>query len=695
MWFEEQLYAQVLPEDLASILNNAGWEQFLKYRYVFKKRKSEKNKGDICADVRLFRSVGTDRKRRNLGIAFGYDTGNSIFSDGRIISEGSPLGFLGVGDGEKFEFRTPISPIDPDNIEVFVDGTQVSSKRYDVREYDGAIIFKVAPNEGTHITSHYKLDVSAPEPPSYLTFFTFSSVNLSRLIGAEAPKVIGDGDGVKKEFYLPAKPVKYNTLILYDNAEVVPAEDYDIDHTNGIITFKEAPSLGAELTARYVAVESGTTRSDAGDGDGEEVTFYTPNAPIATTGVKVYLNGEFVDPEEYKVDYDEGSVEFNTPPKLGVEVTIEYIDLTGGYPGGVTEITNDVTALDEFKVEKPEDLMDAVYRSLDYVTPSLPTVIDFTSEDRFGKGWQRDSYIHVWGNINRDRCVMFTRPDPAGNPETALFSPIYFGSLQSGYVNKPRNNMIIAGGASKLREIVYKPGKKLGDVSVDYGEFTSNGNRGVLLSQAHGGSYYQKHYLQFITHSKYADSGEGKFFPSAYSEKYHLSPIKIVHPNDGAVGYLDDVVAVLPKAIYSGDELEAEGSSFGETIGFGDGIGRTYKLRYPAYQNTIDKVEVDCEVVDNYEYDPATKTITFDTPPKSGVEIIANYTYSIEYQFDLPTAEISAFTLEDYTPYAPIGLGILKNPQKDKKELPELEDDDTPSESENENEDNGETNDGQ
>lgn len=59
---------------------------------------------------------------------------------------------------------------------------------------------------------------------------------------------------------------------------------------------------------------------------------------------------------------------------------------------------------------------------------------------------------------------------------------------------------------------------------------------------------YQKHYLAFITHDADVDpSHESRFNPSVYSNKYHISPMYIVHPSDGYVGRLDEVYAIHPK----------------------------------------------------------------------------------------------------------------------------------------------------
>ena len=211
--------------------------------------------------------------------------------------------------------------------------------------------------------------------------------------------------------------------------------------------------------------------------------------------------------------------------------------------------------------------------------------------------------------------------------------------------------------------------KELGNNVVDYGPYTSNGNEGIQLAQSVGGSRYQQHYLKFHTFSNASDDGFGRFNPSMYSNKYHVSKVKITHPNDGDVGYLDDVLAVHPKNIYQNDPIEAEAIVNSELIGFGDGVRKVFYLQHaPLTMNAAQPLVIksSCEIVTNYTYDADTKAIRFDVAPLPGKELLADYEYSHAYRYNLPTAPQSAFTLAKFSPYAPIGLAVLTNPNKPK-----------------------------
>lgn len=215
---------------------------------------------------------------------------------------------------------------------------------------------------------------------------------------------------------------------------------------------------------------------------------------------------------------------------------------------------------------------------------------------------------------------------------------------------------------------------KLGAVYVDYGNNTSNGNRGVQLQQSIGGTYYQQHYLAFITHDKSIDAGETRFNPSVYSGKYHISPMYIVHPNDGFVGKLDECYAVHPKNISQLDELEVVETSDHEELGKGNGVNKVFHMAHsPSLKDdgTPFKLEVQVDCVDqtlgtDYTVDIETKTISFleGKEPAAEAEVLATYEYKQLYRYTLADTPVSPFTLANMSPFAPIGLGILKETLK-------------------------------
>lgn len=64
---------------------------------------------------------------------------------------------------------------------------------------------------------------------------------------------VGTGDGERKSFSLPNKPVKTVTAV-YINASSIPTTDYTVDCVAGIITFTTAPLLNDVITADYTTL---------------------------------------------------------------------------------------------------------------------------------------------------------------------------------------------------------------------------------------------------------------------------------------------------------------------------------------------------------------------------------------------------------------------------------------------------------
>jgi hypothetical protein len=650
MFIDKSNYLQFIAEKLADEFAAVGWENYVKYRVRFQTR---------FADVRLFRSTGTDGQTRYFGMAHGYDTAKTPFTDMRLIMSDSPLGTVGIGDGENKNFKLQVFPVDEVHpFTLYKDGIPIPDAEYTKDLVTGDIVFKTAPGSGVMITASYKLSALAPEPPSKLFFFTYTSVYLENLANAgNGGRKIGEGDDIKVEFNTPTFPIKYKSLKVYVDSKLVGEDEYDVNLTTGKIVFHVPPKLGKEITVEYVQIVAGPAPAKAGDGDGTNKVFFTPTAPIAETGVKVWVDGKVLLSTEYKIDYETGKIELNTAPSLGKEVTVECISLVGGPVVG-TERLSDLKASQDFNPEDSKSLMGVVYDSVFFLYPSIPTCASLSTDGKIGGGWQRDSLFYYWGNANKDRIMLHIRLDPSGWAERAHFVPLYLGKLAIKG-KSPRRNMVILSGANKTDEIVPVPGLKLGNVVADYGTQASNGNNSVLLQQTLGGSYYQHHYLSFITHDQSVDNGDGRYQPSEYSNKYHFSRFRIVHPNDGRVGELDDMYAVHPKNIFQMDNIDVENKVENEEIGFGDGKQKSYHTRRAAYNGQL-KIKIACVEVpeSDYTYDPETKQILFKNPPPAGAEILADYEFKQKYRYTLSTPERCPFRIPAVTPFAPIGVAV-------------------------------------
>lgn len=658
MYISKSVTAQELPTKLEEIFNENGWDSAVKFRV---------KDGKKYADVRLFKSYGTDYETRAFGMAFGYDTSKSIFADNRIISETSELGILGIADGATTTFYLKASPVDTaQNINVYVNGAKINTNSVTIT--NNIVEFANPPEAGSLISISYKLDDTAPEPPSFLVFFTYGGLNLQSKKAIDAPIKLADGDGVTTVYNTPSSPIKAGTLKVWnDSVEQIEGQDYTVDLTTGAITFTVAPALGKELTVKYTQVVSGAVTAQVGTADGSKTTFYTPTAPIASNKFAVYVDNQLIAPAQYTVDYSTGEITFTAAPTSG-KVVARFVDLTGGPAMGEVFI-EDMVAEKTFDPSTPLGTMHAVYRALDFIQPSLPTVLSF-SEAGLGNAWQRDSKIHIKGQINKNAGFFHLRPDAGANALDSLYAPLYFGRMLATH-KKATRNMVMFAGASTSQEIKWSAGLKIGGINVDYGPRTSNGNSTVQVAQTIGGAYYQAHYLKFFTHSKDADvSGEGVFNPSKYlyvmdedgipTPAYTISRMRLTHPNDGDSYELEHMYAMHAEGIGQQEMMRISELGEWETIGFGDGYKTQFILSRNKHKDSALVLQVNCVERQDYTYDEETRTVTFSTPIEEGQEVVAFYGYKQEYQFFLATTPRCPTVLATASPYAPIGTLTYK-----------------------------------
>lgn len=86
-----------------------------------------------------------------------------------------------------------------------------------------------------------------------------------------------------------------------------------------------------------------------------------------------------------------------------------------------------------------------------------------------------------------------------------------------------------------------------------WGNDTANGVTDVCMLKTRGGAYYQAHRLSYSTPDE--QMTRVAFNPSRWTEKFHLSPVSVVHPFDGYRGLLKNVMVVDSMSIAPLDEL--------------------------------------------------------------------------------------------------------------------------------------------
>lgn len=486
------------------------------------------------------------------------------------------------------------------------------------------------------------------------------------------------GDGVKKDFQIECFPIVSSTLKVYDSGAPIATSVYTVNAETGKLSFTTPPADGARLTCEYQlanhahepsndmviftfnrytidqSIDQTKPEANLGVGDGVKTTFTLPHKNIDETRFKVFLGAVAVSATGYTLDAKNGTVTFPTPPTPTDTVSVAYTYFVQPVDGTIPDYK-----VATFDNQSSADILKNIYTVLSFHQASPPINISFNPVKNFTHEWQRDSTVYYYGNINKDRIIMFIRIDPTGNPVDAYFMPLYIGKLTT-IGNKPRKNVAIFAGCRTGDAYVYKKDAKIGNSLVDYGVETANGNTVAMLQQSYSGAMYQNHYFAFITHDKEIDNGNGRYNPSMYSNKYHLSQIFLVHPNDGYVGKLDDIYAVHPKNIQQADELEIVKEVANEELGVGDGVETIFHLEHKPKDMTTLKIEVACVPVDpaDYTFEPETKQVKFKSAPIG--EIIADYTFEQLFRYSLPTTPVSPCTQDLATPFNPIGLGIYK-----------------------------------
>lgn len=484
--------------------------------------------------------------------------------------------------------------------------------------------------------------------------------------------VISVGDGKQTRFDLPSEYILPGTETVTVNDAPVANTEYTIDSKGKTITFKEAPtglikssyylsSKAFEPTNTFgiflfdsVTFDSTSKNVSIGIGDGSTKTFETGQTNINPGSVTVYIDRQEVDDLSYIVNYTTGIITFHEAPKSGA-ITVDYSrssePIEGNDYGDLTVTTSGV-------LNTAEGMGELAFSAANFAKVSIPTVMNLTNEANFNASFSRDSLLHLWGSINKDRLALFMRVDASSNTDDVYYVPLYLGRVNNSG-KKPRQNTVLIGGAKTGSTGKWAKGKMIGGTNVDYGVNTSNGNEFVSLHQTIGGSYYQKHYLSFITHDHSIDKVESGDGPSVYSDKYHHSFMYVKHPFDKEVGVLDGIYAVHPKGLEQDAELEVEKAVVHEVIGVGDGQTKVFHL-YHRCQEAKPNVCFDCMEKTDFTYDPDYKAVEFATAPAPGVEITASYTVHELYQFNLAMTPQTPMRLEEATPYNPIGWGIYK-----------------------------------
>lgn len=589
MYIEKSFPLIRFQDSFGEAITPHGWTPLAKYKVMAPAVAGQTRK---VIDVRLYRSIGTDGQRRNMGVATSWGgKPRTAFGQETIVSYISNLGLLTRDQTDTTKYLFPIGPVLKEFVKVYVGDVEQDPLTYTVSEDPAYIKFNTAPNVNATVRATFGLSDDAAERPNCVRVFTFEDVLFER-------------------------------YVMNENLTVTTGNTY---------------ALSSVAVDKTIAIK--------------------------TNAIEILKNGtEVIDPSKYTIA-DWGKVRTITFSEAQTgTLTASYVKLVehdGANYG--------TFACEDFAVTSGQAVIQKIYESFRFVGPSFPTTLTFI--DALNEAWGIDCELFYWGNITKDRMVMFFRLDPSPDPVKCYYAPLYFGKITT-LGKAPKLNTVVIGGSSSATAVPSASKITVRGKDLNYGPSVSNGNDGVQLMQTIGGSSFQIHRLAFTTHDVDADiSPESRYNPSAYTGKYHISPMYVVHPDDGYVGILDEVYAVHPRNISQMDELEVKEKATNEFLGEGDGVKTTFHLRHTPKEGTKPIVKVDCVATTDFtivgtstpgDGDEQVKAIKFNTAPAAGKLVYADYDYEQVYGFTLATTPECPFLKDTISPFSPIGIGILK-----------------------------------
>lgn len=105
------------------------------------------------------------------------------------------------------------------------------------------------------------------------------------------------------------------------------------------------------------------------------------------------------------------------------------------------------------------------------------------------------------------------------------------------------------------------------NLPTSFGENTGTGVNDISMYKTRSGTYFQKHSASFVTQDEFMR--KEVFSPSRWTNKFHLSPVYVVHSYDGYRGIMNNVlVAEAPSIVHLDDLVVNKGTPQEESYKF-------------------------------------------------------------------------------------------------------------------------------
>ncbi|MCR8843926.1 hypothetical protein NQ117_09520 [Paenibacillus sp. SC116] len=184
-----------------------------------------------------------------------------------------------------------------------------------------------------------------------------------------------------------------------------------------------------------------------------------------------------------------------------------------------------------------------------------------------------DYIVQYWISISNNRVNIVLEGDPSPDMDSYYRSFAYIGKTVPFNEQDQLGNFAVTVGMGDLSK--EKTGFEISDIKQDanpaysgFGRYTSNGMYSVSMFKTRSSVLFQAYYPAFVTTlPNYGDVGtlpkelssllleRNGFQPSQWTDKYHASPIYLVHQYEGYRGYMEGVVAIDDHNLINMDEL--------------------------------------------------------------------------------------------------------------------------------------------